>query len=92
MSEAIPNLDTLRAQTDAALSQLIDAGTPDGTTANLIEVLHGLSRRVERLEAMAPQVSAPLPAQSTANPAGDVTTPLQPVEGEAHELSPETPA
>lgn len=92
MSEAIPNLDTLRAQTDAALSQLIDAGTPDGTTANLIEVLHGLSRRVERLEAMAPQYSAPLPAQSTVNPGGGMTATLQPVEGEVHELSPETPA
>lgn len=89
MSAAVPNVAQLRSQTDAALSQLIDEGTSDGTTANLIEVLHSLCRRVEVLEAMAPQYTTitqqivpDLPlgfsqvstAQSTANPGAAAAT------------------
>lgn len=100
MSAATPNLETFRQQSVTALATLIGEGTADPTTANIIEVLHGVVRRLELLEASAPQyttitqqITPDLPAgfaqvsmtQSTGNPgAAAATITTEPAAEEAH--------
>jgi hypothetical protein len=77
MSGAAPNLEALRQQTDVALHELIDAGTSDSTTANIIEAVHSLARRAEIFEAMVLQYIVLLQHQVTANPAANATAILE---------------
>jgi len=70
MSFPAPNLEMLRQQTDAPLHELIEAGTADGTTAGIIEVLHSIVRRLELLEHPLYAINIAPDGTTTVNPAG----------------------